>query len=274
MSVEIRGGSLLVEVDGVLNVLPLRGVPAWRKLLGLESDVDAVAAMLTAQDDGTVDGYGNTAWALAWQALREEALAEVGVEAPDPDAVGILPQDVREKDGCGQSPVDEFIHGPKWSEQVAQLEAAATEMRAATLAQVDEVELKRQQARAMLGLEAPQAVTRAATVPADPGRVPVFGTAAREALAAEGVEPLESAAPMQATVRPATLSAATVAPSLPLPGGVDLAGIQAALTEAVELIEAAEQEFDRHLLAGIWERVKGEPEPGPRTETEGVTNES
>lgn len=270
MSVEVQGQNLLVDVGGVLNVLPLRGVPAWRKLLGLESDVDAVAAMLTARDSGQRGEDGESPWALAWQALRVEALAEVGVEAPDPDLPGILPQDV--EDGQGQTPVSEFIHGPKWAEQVAQLEAAEAGTRAATLAAVDEVESTRQQARQMLGLEF-AAETRAAVLSADVTRVPVFGQAAREALEAEGVEPLESAAPMQAAARAATLTA-TVEPTLPLPEGVDAADIQAALTEAADLVEAAEQDFDRGLLSDIWAVKNREPEPGPRTETEGESNES
>lgn len=268
MSVTIDGGNLLVEAGGVLNVLPLRGVPVWRKLLGLESDVDAVAAMLTAQDVGQRDDDGQSPWALAWQALRVEALAEAGVEAPDPDLPGILPRDV--EDGQGQTPVGEFIHGPQWERQVAQVEAAAT--RVATLAQVDQVEARRQRAREMLGLEF-AAETRANVLATDVARVPVFGQAARRALEAEGVEPLESAAPM-AGVRAATLSAATVEPTLPLPDGVDLADLQAALTDAADLIDAAEVEFDRGLLADIWAVKNREPEPGPRTEIEGVDNES
>lgn len=271
MSVEIRGQNLLVEVGGVLNVLPLRGVPAWQKLLGLASDLDAVAAMLTAQDSGQRGEDGQSAWSLAWSALREEALAEVGVDAPDPNAPGILPQDV--EDGQGQSPVDEFIHGPQWARQVAQLEAKESGQSAATFARGGEVESKRQQAREMLGLEF-AVETRAAVLSVDVTRVPVFGQAAREALAAEGVEPLESAAPM-VEVRAATLStAATVEPSLPLPDGVDAADLQAALTEAAELIEAAETDFDRGLLADIWAAKNREPEPGPRTETERNCNES
>lgn len=266
MSVTVEGGNLLVEADGVLHVLPARGVPAWRKLLGLASNVDAVAAMLAATDSGQRDEDGNSPWALAWAALREEALAEVGVDAPDPDAPGILPQDV--EDGQGQTPVGEFIHGPQWERQVAQLEAAEVEARAVTLAVVDPVESKRQRAREMLGLEF-AAETRAAVLAADPARVPVFGHAARQALAAEGVTPLESAAPIQLEARAVTLTAAaTVEPSLPLPAGVDLAGVQAALTEAVDVIEAAEQEFDRHLLAGIWEQVQGDPGKRP-PESEG-----
>lgn len=267
MSATIEGGNLLVEADGVLNVLPVRGVPVWRKLLGLASDLDAVAAMLTARDNGAVDGEGRTAWGLAWQALREAALNECGVEAPDPDLPGILPQDV--DGGQGQTPVNEFIHGPKWAEQVAKLEANEAETRVAVLAAVDQVESKRQQAREMLGLEF-AAETRAATLSADVTRVPVFGTAARQALEAEGVEPLAAATPV---IRAATLTA-TVEPTLPLPDGVDLADLQAALNEAANLIDAAEQDFDRSLLADIWSVKNREPEPGPRSETEGVRSES
>lgn len=269
MSVTIEGGNLLVEADGVLHVLPLKGVPAWRKLLGLASDLDTVAAMLTARDDGQRDSDGQSPWALAWQALRVEALAEVGVEAPDPDAVGILPQDVEA--GQGQTPVGEFIHGPQWARQVAKLEAKESGQAAATLAAVDDVEAKRQRAREMLGLEF-AAETRAAVLSVDVTRVPVFGQAAREALAAEGVEPLASAAPM-AGARAVTLAAASE-PTLSLPGGVDVADVQAALTEAAPVIEAAETDFDRSLLADIWAVKNREPEPGPRTETEGVTDES
>lgn len=271
MTVKVEGGNLLVDVGGVLNVLPLRGVPVWRKLLGLNSDVDAVAAMLTAQDSGQRDEDGNSPWALAWQALEEAALNEAGVEAPDPDAPGILPQDV--EDGQGQSPVDEFIHGPQWVRQVAQLEAAESGQAAARVATVDEVEAKRQQARQMLGLEF-AAETRAAVLAAGVARVPVFGQAARQALASEGVEPLESAAPM-VEARAATLATAAASePSLPLPEGVGAADIQAALTDAAEILAAAELDFDRGLLTEIWAVKNREPEPGPRTETERNCNES
>lgn len=269
MTIRVEGGNLLVETGGVLHVLPLRGVPAWRKLLGLESDLDAVAAMLTAQDSGATDGDGQSPWALAWQALRVEALAECGVDAPDPDLPGILPQDV--EDGQGQTPVGEFVHGPQWERQVAQLEAAEAGTRAATLAVVDEVESKRQRAREMLGLEF-ASETRAAVLSVDVTRVPVFGTAAREALALEGVEPLESAAPM-VEARAATLSATTVESTLPLPDGVAAADLAAALTEAAPVIDVAEQDFDRHLLAGIWEQVNGDPGKRPPT-SEGDESES
>lgn len=269
MSVEIDGGNLLVEADGVLHVLPVRGLPVWRKLLGLQSDVDAVAAMLTARDAGQRDSDGRSPWALAWQALRAEALAEVGVEAPDPDLPGILPQDV--EDGQGQTPVGEFLHGPQWARQVAKLEAKESGQAATTLAAVDEVESKRQQARQMLGLEF-AAETRAAVLSVGVARVPVFGQAARQALEAEGVEPLPSAAPT-AGARAAILAVAA-SPSIPLPDGVDASDLAAALTEAAPVIEAAEVEFDRSLLADIWAVKNREPEPGPRTETEGVESES
>ncbi|KFI65885.1 hypothetical protein [Bifidobacterium cuniculi] len=82
---QVQGENLLIvdtdKQEG--RVIPLEAIASWRALLKLESDEEAVQAILTAQDPGVIDETtGETAWASAYRQLAQDT---AGVTSPGLD---------------------------------------------------------------------------------------------------------------------------------------------------------------------------------------------
>lgn len=60
------------------NMVALETIAAWRELLGTGSDVETVAAVLTAKDPGVIDREtGRHAWTSAYEQLEHDALVDL-----------------------------------------------------------------------------------------------------------------------------------------------------------------------------------------------------
>ena len=78
-------GGLLIMRDGTgqsRHVIPLEAVASWRTLLGLGSDVEAVAAILQARDPGVLDpATSRNAWTSAYEQCERERLLDLNQTA-------------------------------------------------------------------------------------------------------------------------------------------------------------------------------------------------
>lgn len=74
-------GGLLIMRDGTgqsRHVIPLEAIASWRTLLGLGSDVEAVAAILQASDPGVLDpATSRNAWTSAYEQCERERLLDL-----------------------------------------------------------------------------------------------------------------------------------------------------------------------------------------------------
>lgn len=74
-------GGLLIMRDGTgqsRHVIPLEAVASWRTLLGLGSDVEAVAAIMQARDPGVLDpATSRNAWTSAYEQCERERLLDL-----------------------------------------------------------------------------------------------------------------------------------------------------------------------------------------------------
>lgn len=76
----IEAGNLIMrDQDGfAVHVIPLEAVASWRLLLGLGSDVEAVAAILQARDPGVLDpATSRNAWTSAYEQCERERLLDL-----------------------------------------------------------------------------------------------------------------------------------------------------------------------------------------------------
>lgn len=78
-------GGLLIMRDGTgqsRHVIPLEAIASWRILLGLGSDVEAVAAILQASDPGVLDpATSRNAWTSAYEQCERERLLDLNQTA-------------------------------------------------------------------------------------------------------------------------------------------------------------------------------------------------
>ena len=74
-----NGMLLLVDENGqTRHVVSLDALAAWRQLLGLGSDVEAVAAIMQAQDPGVLDAStSRNAWTSAYEQCERERLLDL-----------------------------------------------------------------------------------------------------------------------------------------------------------------------------------------------------
>lgn len=80
----IEAGNLIMrDQDGfAVHVIPLEAVASWRTLLGLGSDVEAVAAILQARDPGVLDpATSRNAWTSAYEQCERERLLDLNQTA-------------------------------------------------------------------------------------------------------------------------------------------------------------------------------------------------
>ena len=74
-------GGLLIMRDGTgqsRHVIPLEAIASWRTLLGLGSDVEAVAAIMQARDPGVLDpATSRNAWTSAYEQCERERLLDL-----------------------------------------------------------------------------------------------------------------------------------------------------------------------------------------------------
>ena len=72
---------LLIMRDGTgqsRHVIPLEAIASWRTLLGLGSDVEAVAAIMQAKDPGVLDpATSRNAWTSAYEQCERERLLDL-----------------------------------------------------------------------------------------------------------------------------------------------------------------------------------------------------
>ena len=76
----IEAGNLIMrDEDGwSTNVIPLDAIASWRTLLGLGSNVEAVAAILQARDPGVLDpATSRNAWTSAYEQCERERLLDL-----------------------------------------------------------------------------------------------------------------------------------------------------------------------------------------------------
>lgn len=76
----VEDGSLVLrDAQGwAVHVIPLEAVASWRLLLGLGSDVEAVAAILQARDPGVLDpATSRNAWTSAYEQCERERLLDL-----------------------------------------------------------------------------------------------------------------------------------------------------------------------------------------------------
>lgn len=73
------GNLVLRDAQGwAVHVIPLEAVASWRTLLGLGSDVEAVAAILQARDPGVLDpATSRNAWTSAYEQCERERLLDL-----------------------------------------------------------------------------------------------------------------------------------------------------------------------------------------------------
>ena len=80
MQSEMEEGNLIIRDDDGMSryVIPLEAVAAWRTLLGLGSDVEAVAAIMQARDPGVLDAStSRNAWTSAYEQCERERLLDL-----------------------------------------------------------------------------------------------------------------------------------------------------------------------------------------------------
>lgn len=80
----LEDGSLVLrDAQGwAVHVIPLEAVASWRTLLGLGSDVEAVAAIMQAQDPGVLDpATSRNAWTSAYEQCERERLLDLNQTA-------------------------------------------------------------------------------------------------------------------------------------------------------------------------------------------------
>ena len=74
-------GGLLIMRDRTgqsRHVIPLEAIASWRTLLGLGSDVEAVAAIMQARDPGVLDpATSRNAWTSAYEQCERERLLDL-----------------------------------------------------------------------------------------------------------------------------------------------------------------------------------------------------
>lgn len=76
----IEAGNLIMrDQDGfAAHVIPLEAIASWRELLGLGSDVEAVAAIFQASDPGVLDtATSRNAWTSAYEQCERERLLDL-----------------------------------------------------------------------------------------------------------------------------------------------------------------------------------------------------
>ena len=80
MQQEVDEGNLIIRDDDGMSryVIPLEAIASWRTLLGLGSDVEAVAAILQASDPGVLDpATSRNAWTSAYEQCERERLLDL-----------------------------------------------------------------------------------------------------------------------------------------------------------------------------------------------------
>ena len=80
MKQEVDEGNLIIRDDDGMarNVIPLEAIASWRQLLGLGSDVEAVAAIMQARDPGVLDAStSRNAWTSAYEQCERERLLDL-----------------------------------------------------------------------------------------------------------------------------------------------------------------------------------------------------
>ena len=80
MQQEVDEGNLIIRDDDGMSryVIPLEAIASWRTLLGLGSDVEAVAAILQASDPGVLDpATSRNAWTSAYEQCERERLLDM-----------------------------------------------------------------------------------------------------------------------------------------------------------------------------------------------------
>ena len=80
MQQEVDEGNLIIRDDDGMSqyVIPLEAIASWRTLLGLGSDVEAVAAIMQAQDPGVLDpATSRNAWTSAYEQCERERLLDL-----------------------------------------------------------------------------------------------------------------------------------------------------------------------------------------------------
>lgn len=80
MQLEVDEGNLIIRDDDGMSryVIPLEAIASWRTLLGLGSDVEAVAAILQASDPGVLDSAtSRNAWTSAYEQCERERLLDL-----------------------------------------------------------------------------------------------------------------------------------------------------------------------------------------------------
>ena len=80
MQQEVDEGNLIIRDDDGMSryVIPLEAIASWRTLLGLGSDVEAVAAIMQARDPGVLDpATSRNAWTSAYEQCERERLLDL-----------------------------------------------------------------------------------------------------------------------------------------------------------------------------------------------------
>lgn len=80
MQQEVEEGNLIIRDDDGMSryVIPLEAIASWRTLLGLGSDVEAVAAIMQARDPGVLDAAtSRNAWTSAYEQCERERLLDL-----------------------------------------------------------------------------------------------------------------------------------------------------------------------------------------------------
>ena len=84
MQQEVDEGNLIIRDDDGMSryVIPLEAIASWRTLLGLGSDVEAVAAIMQARDPGVLDpATSRNAWTSAYEQCERERLLDMNQTA-------------------------------------------------------------------------------------------------------------------------------------------------------------------------------------------------
>lgn len=84
MQSEVEEGNLIIRDDDGMSryVIPLEAIASWRTLLGLGSDVEAVAAIMQARDPGVLDpATSRNAWTSAYEQCERERLLDLNQTA-------------------------------------------------------------------------------------------------------------------------------------------------------------------------------------------------
>lgn len=84
MQSEVDEWNLIIRDDDGMSryVIPLEAIASWRTLLGLGSDVEAVAAILQASDPGVLDpATSRNAWTSAYEQCERERLLDLNQTA-------------------------------------------------------------------------------------------------------------------------------------------------------------------------------------------------